>query len=187
MVSGLLYVHTSLFSKIAQCYSSTEGVLGFLGCLAFNYFIGYEGMILFVILCVIIDGIFGIVSATKRGVYTTSTLMRQSLNKILVYIVVIILLIGIERLFDISSTFPVAAVVSLISLCELWSISASCLIINPRIPVLRLFQKILVGEIAMKLGITKDEVDNALMCGSYVKKYTDVDQKGATKKYSKKK
>lgn len=52
-----------------------------------------------------------------------------------------------------------AIISALASACELWSFSASILIIHPDFPFVKLFRKYLKGEIESKIGMTMDELE----------------------------
>jgi hypothetical protein len=51
---------------------------------------------------------------------------------------------------------------ALASLVELYSIISNMLIVKPDMPFLKIFKGIVSGEIASKLNISKEEVDNTL-------------------------
>ena len=58
--------------------------------------------------------------------------------------------------------FPTGVVASVICATELWSISGNILIVNPNIPFFNIIRPALKGEIARKLNISEDDVDDAL-------------------------
>lgn len=65
----------------------------------------------------------------------------------------------IERILFNDSIVMTAIVSALAGACELWSFSASILIIHPEFPFIRLFRKYLKGEIENKIGITLNELE----------------------------
>ncbi len=133
-----------------------------LGCLVLNYISGYEGMLVFIMLCVLVDAFWGIFVALKMGRFARSDLFRQSVIKMSAYGTVLFMLIGMERILGIESVLPTAIIASVIAACELWSICGNIMIVNPNIPVLSLMRNVLKGEIARKLGIEESDVETAL-------------------------
>ena len=60
----------------------------------------------------------------------------------------------LERLLGMENKLTVIGISTLICVVEIWSMSASALIVNPNMPFLRLFKRYLQGEIAAKLGLS---------------------------------
>lgn len=125
-----------------------------------NIFDGYETAVISVAVCVALDTVWGIAAQVKTGRFTLSELGRAGmLSKWLLYASAIIAFIHIERMAGIDSHISVIVVCSLISIVEVWSMSGSALIINPRMPFLRLFRRVLIGEIAHKMDVEPEKVE----------------------------
>lgn len=125
----------------------------------FNIFEGYETAISTVVVCVALDTVWGIAAQIKQGKFALSALGREGMiSKWALYASVIIAFIHIERLTNTQSHISVIVVCTFIALVEVWSMSGSALIINPRMPFLRLFRRVLAGEIAHKMNISEGEV-----------------------------
>jgi hypothetical protein len=73
-----------------------------------------------------------------------------------------VLFILIDKLIGASNGLTTSAICICIILVELWSTSASMLICFPNMPFLKLLKKALVGEIASKLNVKTEDVENAL-------------------------
>ena len=110
----------------------------------------------------LIAGDGGIASSLKQKRFTKSELARDSFSKLAVYGSVIVLFILIDKLIGASNGLTTSAICICIILVELWSTSASMLICFPNMPFLKLLKKALVGEIASKLNVKTEDVENAL-------------------------
>ncbi|MCH5332056.1 MAG: phage holin family protein [Alistipes sp.] len=125
-----------------------------------NFFAGYESAIIAVVACVTLDTIWGIAAQLKQGHFAYSELGRNGmLSKWCLYASVLIAFIHIENMAGIESHITVVLISSLICLVEIWSMSGSALIINPNMPFLRLFRRVLTGEISRKMDITPEQVE----------------------------
>lgn len=111
-----------------------------------------------VLVCIILDAIWGITAAIKRGSYARSELMRDTLSKAGAYGSGLLMFMLIEALIGVGWTYGTDTLAAVICITELWSMSANILIVNPRVPFFRMLNKALTGEIARKLGISEDEV-----------------------------
>lgn len=125
-----------------------------------DYIAGQEFTIKLVVIITLMDAIWGIAVSVSRGKFTLSELMRLTIQKLVVYGCVLIAFIGLDKYMD--STITTSAIGAAIVLIELWSSCASMLILFPHILFLRLLKKALKGEIARKLGVDPEEVDNVL-------------------------
>lgn len=152
---------TMLLVKIDSIMTTVWGWVCALWIFTLNFFAGYERTIVAVVVCVVLDTIWGVAAQLKRGHFALSELGRNGmLSKWCLYASVIIAFIHIENMANLTSHITVILISSLICLVEIWSMSGSALIINPNMPFLRLFRRVLTGEIARKLGdITPEEVE----------------------------
>lgn len=130
-------------------------------------------IIYLVIISTVIDLACGIAVSVKRKDFTRSELMRQTVEKLVVYGTALLVFLCIDKAIEAETSFEVAlssgVVGVVISMTETWSFLASLLILFPANPFLRLFQRALVGEIARKLQCEDEEVE-AIMKGARNKK-----------------
>jgi hypothetical protein len=124
------------------------------------YFAGLK--ILFIILNVILlaDFVFGIWSAKIQKKHITSSKLRSTLVKTMIYGVIISLTYAVE--LSIGTLILYKILFAIASLIEMYSITANLLIIKPNMPFLKFFSRLVSGEIAEKLGISESEVENTL-------------------------
>lgn len=127
-----------------------------------NLVVGYEAMVSFVVLAVVIDAFWGIASSLKQHKFTLSELGRNSLGKLAVYGTSMLLFIIIDKLLGINNGLPTNVICVSIILVEVWSTSASMLICFPNMPFLQLMKRALTGEIASKLNVPPSEVEEVL-------------------------
>lgn len=146
--------------RIGAILKTLYGWMCALWLLVLNLIAGYESAIVAVVVCVILDTVWGIAAQIKQGRFVLSELGRKGmLSKCALYASVIIAFILIENLAGLESHVTVILVCSLICLVEVWSMSGSALIINPQMPFLRLFRSVLTDEIAHKMNKTTAEVE----------------------------
>ena len=132
-------------------------------CSAIVNFLGdYKVSVLAVVVAVALDAFWGIWAAIRRGKYARSELARDSISKIAAYGSALLITIMIEQVKDWESMFVTSLIAVLICATELWSISGNILIVNPNAVFFKLLRPALKGEIARKLGIEEDKVDEAL-------------------------
>lgn len=121
------------------------------------------GLIIYlVVIATAIDLVCGIAVSIKRKNFARSELMRLTVEKLVVYGLALLVFLCIDKAveaetsWDFNLTSGVVGVV--VAMTETWSFLASLLILFPKNPFLRMFQKALVGEIARKLQCDEDEV-----------------------------
>lgn len=156
------FILAASFVKVHEAIQSVWGVLIVVLGFVANFFGGYVMILSGVIACVLIDLIWGIRSAHKQKKYTQSELMKSTVSKLTAYGTALMVFIFIEKMVGLETNIPTAAVASVICLTELWSTSGNILIVNPNIPFFKLLKPVLKGEIARKLNISEEEVDEAL-------------------------
>jgi hypothetical protein len=152
----------NFLTKLIDALSTSWGWL--IGAIMFvvNLVVGYEAMISFVVLAVVIDAFWGIASSLKQHKFTLSELGRNSLGKLAVYGTSMLLFIIIDKLLGINNGLPTNVICVSIILVEVWSTSASMLICFPNMPFLQLMKRALTGEIASKLNVPPSEVEEVL-------------------------
>jgi hypothetical protein len=149
-------------NKLAEVLSTIEGWLALVCLLIVDYFAGYGVTLQIATISVVMDCIWGIAAAHKQGKFTLSELARNTFSKLSVYGCCIILFIGIDRLMGLSSGLTTSAICIGIVLTEAWSTCASMLICFPNLPFLKILRKALTGEIARKLGVENEKVEDVL-------------------------
>lgn len=152
----------NFLTKLIDALSTSWGWL--IGVIMFvvNLVVGYEAMVSFVVLAVVIDAFWGIASSLKQHKFTLSELGRNSLGKLAVYGTSMLLFIIIDKLLGINNGLPTNVICVSIILVEVWSTSASMLICFPNMPFLQLMKRALTGEIASKLNVPPSEVEEVL-------------------------
>jgi len=134
-----------------------------------NALTGGRLIIYTVVLATVIDLGCGIAVSVKRGRFTLSELIRQTVEKMVVYGLALIVFLVIDSLISEGTGFEVAltggVVGIVITFAETWSFLAALLILYPKNPLLKLLQKALTGEIARKLDIEEAEVAKILARG----------------------
>lgn len=92
--------------------------------------------------------------------------MRLTVEKLVVYGAAMLVFLCIDKAIEAETSWEfglTAGVVGVvIAMTETWSFLASLLILFPKNPFLRLFQKALIGEIARKLQCEEDAVEAIL-------------------------
>jgi hypothetical protein len=149
-------------TKLSEILSTIYGWLLCLSMVVIDYFAGYEATVQMATMAVVMDCIWGIAAAHKQGKFTLSELARNTFSKLSVYGCCIVLFIGIDRLMGLQSGLTTSAICIGIVLTEAWSTCASMLICFPDLPFLKLLKRALTGEIARKLGVDADKVDEVL-------------------------
>lgn len=132
-------------------------------CLFFVDAMAGGKIIIYTVLIVsIIDLICGIGVAIHRKRFVRSELMRQTVEKLVVYGSALFAFLCLDKLIEdeTSVTLNISAglVGVIITLTEIVSFLASLLILFPNNPFLKLMQKALTGEIARKLGCEEEDV-----------------------------
>lgn len=149
--------------KLSEMFQTVYGWIAAAGIFIVNFFAGYECSIHAVIVCVILDTIWGIAAQIKRGHFALSEVGRHGLfSKFALYASAIVGFILIERMAGIDSQITVIAICSIICLIELWSMAGSALIVNPKMRFLRIFRQVLAGEVARKMQISVEDARSYL-------------------------
>ena len=155
----ILYIEKILDKLQSILHTLAGWVVGLLLFLA-DYVVGHELAVGLVVFVTLMDAVWGISVSIKHKKFALSELARLTIGKLAVYGCAMLAFIGLDKMIDMTLTtsFVGAAIV----LVELWSASASMLILFPNFLFLKLFRKALTGEIASKLKIPEEEVDAVL-------------------------
>lgn len=159
----MIHLHTILshcWTKIAALFQTLYGWILALFALLIDYFAPHSLVIELVVLATIMDAVWGIAVSVKERKFTLSELMRNTVGKLTVYGSALFIFVGLDKFTE--SQISTKVIGGVIMLVELWSSSASMLILFPEFPFLKLFQKALQGEIASKLNVPVEEVQEAL-------------------------
>ena len=132
------------------------GLILFLG----DFIGGHELAVGLVVFVTLMDAIWGITVSIKKKRFALSELARLTIGKLAVYGCAMLTFIGLDKM--IGMTLSASIISTAICLVELWSASASMIILFPNFFFLKLFKKALTGEIASKLKIPEEEVDAVL-------------------------
>ena len=155
-----------LGQKVVDMAHHPAGWLAGLGLFIADAVSGGRLIIYLVVIATAIDLVCGIAVSIKRKNFAKSELSRQTVEKFVVYGTALLVFLCIDKAIEnetsleISLTSGVVGVI--ITMTEAWSFLASLLILFPKNPFLRLFQKALVGEIARKLQCEEDAVEAIL-------------------------
>lgn len=153
----------NLGCKLGEIFQTVYGWIAAACIFIVNFFAGYECSIHAVIVCVLLDTIWGIAAQIKRGHFALSEVGRHGLfSKFALYASAIVGFILIERMAGIDSQITVIAICSIICLIELWSMAGSALIVNPKMRFLRIFRQVLAGEVARKMQISVEDARSYL-------------------------
>ena len=125
-----------------------------------DFIAGHELAVRLVVAVTLMDAAWGIAVSIHRRKFALSELARLTIGKLAVYGCAMLVFIGLDRL--IGMTLTASVVGAAITLVELWSASASMLILFPNFLFLKLLRKALTGEIASKLGVEPEEVEKVL-------------------------
>lgn len=157
----LLIKHIGL--KLLGILQTVQGwvVAGLLFLL--DFIAGHELAVGLVVAVTLMDAAWGITVSIHRRKFALSELARLTIGKLAVYGCAMLVFIGLDKL--IGMTLTASVVGAAITLVELWSASASMLILFPNFLFLKLLRKALTGEIASKLGVEPEEVEKVLAGG----------------------
>lgn len=126
-------------------------VLG-LGSGALTFFAAEKYAFACVFIAVVLDAVFGVIRTNKTGGFILSKLGQQTMFKITAYMSALIMVLMMERLVHDGSAMGIKGAAAIAMACELWSMSASILIVWPDAAFFRIFRHHLRGEMAAKLG-----------------------------------
>jgi hypothetical protein len=111
-----------------------------------------------VFLTVIGDLFWGIFASLKMHKFILSHALRETFSKIGIYAFALLGIAFIENLIHDGLLVGLKVSCAIAAACELWSMSASMLIIKPDMPFLKIFHLQLKGEIESKLGKNLDTI-----------------------------
>lgn len=156
----MLDVVIKLWVKLYHILQTGCGCGMGLGLFVADYFAGHTFVVWLVIAVTLMDAVWGVAVSLRMGQFTKSELLRLTIDKLAVYGCAMFVFVGLDKIADITITASVIG--ACIVLVEFWSSCASMLILFPNIAILHLLKKALTGEIASKLHIEKEDVEEVL-------------------------
>lgn len=157
---------TKLYGKVEIAFQSPQAWFVGLGLFVADAFSRGRLTVYLVVVACVVDFICGIAVSIKRKRFTRSDLMRLTVEKLLVYGLIMLVFLCIDGWIADKTDFQLAisssVVGALITLTEAVSFTAALLILFPKNVFLRLFQRVLKAELASKLGVDESEVDAVL-------------------------
>lgn len=156
---------TIVNSSIKTFFSMINSLWGFI--LSFFILIGsliVENEVAFyaVFTAIGFDMIWGILAAVKQKRFVVTKLLKKTFVKLFLYISVFVMIMLIEHGLHDDWYLGTRIVCTFAACCELWSIFANMLIVKPDFPFISLLRKSLAGEIANKLNLSKEEIEQEL-------------------------
>lgn len=148
--------------KLFEVLSTVWGWLLCAVLLLMNFIVGYEKMVGFTAMAVVLDAIWGIAASLMQKRFALSGLARDTFAKLAVYGTAVFIFILIDKLVGVGSGLTTSVICIGIILVELWSTAGSMLICFPNMPFLKILKKALAGEIASKLNVRPEDVTEAL-------------------------
>lgn len=175
----LLDIVVSIPQKIYEVLSNLWTALGAV-IIFCGVFLGERlPLLAYIGVAVLVDCIWGVATAKKVGRFIVSKLIMRSALKIAAYVSIYGLVALIEKGFtDESFIISSSIVAAILIISELWSVLGHIAIAYPDFVVVRLLKRYLRGEIAKKLGIPEEEVDDIL--NNNKQKKDDTEQKDSS-------
>lgn len=109
-------------------------------------------------LTILSDLIWGMIVARKQKKFILSGAIRDTFIKVNMYGCALFIIYAIERGLHDEWFIGTKVACAVAAGCELWSISASMLIVKPNMPFIRLFRLQLKGEMEKKVGHSLDNI-----------------------------
>jgi len=103
-----------------------------------------------IMILIILDLGWGMAASIKNKAFVLSKLMINTIIKIGIYYCTMLAVSLVELMLHDNGMFSLIVITVVAGACELWSMSANMLIINPSMPFLRIFRLQLRGEIESK-------------------------------------
>ncbi|PXV61252.1 hypothetical protein CLV62_12585 [Dysgonomonas alginatilytica] len=150
----------SIFFHIEKLFTSTYGFLLLILCYFGNFLLPEWYCFAVVGGGIVADLICGIIAAVKLKKFILSKAIRDTCFKVGCYSFMLIGVFVIEKIAHDTGFIGIKVAAAIAAGCELWSISASLLIIYPDFPFLKIFRLQLKGEMESKTGKNLDNILN---------------------------
>lgn len=155
----ILHYLESLLHHLAKILNTAYGwlvaALIFIG----NFFAPACYPFIVVGILVLIDLGWGVAVAFKKGEFFLSEALRDTCIKVAIYASCLASVYLLEQMFY-TGIVATSIASALAGTCEVFSFSASILIIKPKFPFISLFREQLRGEMEKKLGRPLNELNN---------------------------
>lgn len=159
MIGKLL---TAIGNKLMYLLGTIWGKILLIVAWIIEFVGGYELAIWSVVVAITLDLIWGVWASIVRGKFAKSELLRETISKMTAYMSGLLMFILAEKNLPGDSFFIVSVIATVMVCTELLSMSANILIVNPKIMFFKLIRPALRGEIANKLHVPEDKVDEIL-------------------------
>ena len=152
----------AILTKLTSMLKSFWGVVIIAGTWIAEFIGGYELAIWSVVICVLLDLFWGVWASIIRKQFAKSELFRETIAKLTAYATALAVFIFCEKNIPGDTFFIVSIVATIMCGTELWSMSANILIVCPKAVFFKLLKPALKSEIASKLHVPEDEVNDIL-------------------------
>ena len=157
---SLILTVGGIWSKLITVFSTFWGWVVTLFTFILTFLLPVKDMFVLLFIIIAFDMLFGIWASILKKKSITSSKLRGTIIKTMIYLVVLSLAFAIENQLGWSLICKV--LFSIASSIELYSVIANLLIIKPDMVFLKLFSKLVKGEIANKAKVKEEEVDKIL-------------------------
>lgn len=148
----------SILFQIKEILSCTYGWLLIIVNCIFMFFAPEKASFIVVGLLILADLIWGVLASLKLKKFILSKALRETFKKVNIYSFALAGAYLIELIIHDSGFIGIKVLALLAACCELWSMSASMLIIKPDMPFLRIFRLQLKGEMESKVNKNLDKI-----------------------------
>lgn len=149
-----------IWSKLIALFSTFWGWIVGLFTFIVAFLLPVKDMFILLFIIIAVDMLFGIWASIIQKKSITSSKLRGTIIKTMIYLVVLSLSFAIEN--QLGWGLICKVLFSIASSIELYSVIANLLIIHPNMVFLKLFSKLVKGEIASKAKVKEEEVDKFL-------------------------
>lgn len=151
----IINILNSLFRPLETVY----GMILFLVSYFVTFVSGVNDFLAAIVFAVLADAVLGvIVSVRKSKKYFKSGRLRDSVTKLFVYFVLLMMMLCIDKITCMDSYLAIRAMSVLIIFAEAYSAVVSFIILCPKSIAAKLLKNYMIGEIANKLGKSEEEV-----------------------------
>lgn len=160
---NLLFIQSffsHLFHHLERVFNSIYGFVLFAATFLFNLLEPEAFGFGVVFAAIVLDLVCGLAVAIKLKAFVLSKLLRDTSLKIGGYSFTLLMVFLIEDILHDGNFIGFKVAAAIAAACELWSMSASILIIYPNFPFLKILRLQLKGEIESKTGKNLDHILN---------------------------
>lgn len=145
---------TQANNALSTCYGAISAAIIVIG--QFMAPVYYPFAVVFI--CIGMDLFWGIAVARKQKKFFLSGCLRDTCTKVAIYMSSLLCVFLIEQMFNAGGIFFTCIIAAIAGSCEIFSFSASILIIRPNFPFISIFKNQLKGEMEKKLGTSIPEL-----------------------------